>query len=221
MYLTDTQCQEALDLVGRFERAVAGRRALDVECARILARLQELDAWSFAGSAGAADLGERFSMPAQEARDLLDVGRAMKAHPYLGEQVLRGRLTVPAAALVGQVFAEPRLQQPEDDWVGWAQTETTAQLRKRLQRRKEEARLGGQPAVALTFFVRPLARDDFRKARAIASRKAGSVLTEGETFEKVVDTYLDVYDEDRVTPGGVSGPGSKLPGLGSCPTRPS
>jgi hypothetical protein len=53
----------------------------------------------------------------------------------------------------------------------------------------------------VSVFVKPQARDDFDRARQIASRKAARALTQGETFEVVVDHYLDTFDEDRVKAG--------------------
>jgi hypothetical protein len=55
--------------------------------------------------------------------------------------------------------------------------------------------------VPLNLYVRLKVREDFGRARTIASRKAGYHLTRGATFEVVVDDYLDRYDPDRVKPG--------------------
>ena len=44
---------------------------------------------------------------------------------YIEQQVRSGRITVAAAACVGEVLADPALQRVEDDWVGWAHPETT------------------------------------------------------------------------------------------------
>ena len=99
------------------------------------------------------------------------------------------------------MLADPALIRDEDDWIGWAQAETTKKLRDRVRRRREEVRLGDEPACPLTVFVRVKARDDFHRARAIASRRAGRALTHGETFETLLDHYLEAFDDDRVKPG--------------------
>ena len=70
-----------------------------------------------------------------------------------------------------------------------------------MRLRREEARLGDVPPVPVSFFVREQARDDFDRARTIASRKAFRALTPGEAFETVTDHYLDSFDEERVAPG--------------------
>jgi hypothetical protein len=55
--------------------------------------------------------------------------------------------------------------------------------------------------VALTVHVPEKTREKFRRAREIASRKAKASLTEGQTFDTVLEHYLDDFDPDRVKPG--------------------
>ena len=191
---------EVLDLLKQFEGASARRREIDIECARILARLSELDGWSFAGCVSAGELGERFAVPAADTRSLLGCGRAMAALPYVEQQVRTGRITVASAGCLGEVLTNPALQRDEDDWIGWAQSESTQSLKKRVDKRKEELRFDAPP-IAMTLFVSTKERDDFQRARTIASRKASQLLTEGQTLACVVDHYLDCYDDERTAPG--------------------
>ena len=203
---------QGLALLHRFEAAAKARRHADLECARVLALLDEHQAWRSVGCASPGELGERCSLSAPETRALLDLGRAMKITPLLETQVLEGRITVAAAASVAPVLADPGLLRPEDDWIGWAETEPTRTVRRRVRRRIEEVRQGGTSVVPVSLFVRGRCRDDFDRARAIASQKASRALTPGETFETVVDHYLDTFDVDRVEPGARRAPPTAMIG---------
>ena len=193
--------EQGVALLRRFEAAAKARRQADLECARVLALLDEHQAWRSVGCASPGELGERCSLSAVETRALLDLGRAMKQTPLLESHVLEGRITVAAAASVAPVLADPALLRPEDDWIGWAETEPTRTVRRRVRRRIEEVRQGGESVVPVSVFVRGKCREDFDRARTIASQKASRALTPGETFETVVDHYLDTFDVDRTEPG--------------------
>ena len=123
---------------------------------------------------------------------------------------MNGKVTVAAASCVAAVLAKPEMLRPDDDWIGWAQSESTRTLRARIRRRQEEVRIGDEPPCPLTVHIRARARDDFDRARAIASRRAGRAVTQGETFETVVGHYLDTFDEDRVSPGKRRSPPTAL-----------
>ncbi len=198
---TPDRVSRALALGERFRIAAARRREVDVEMAKILAELAGLGSWHVVGCASPGQFGERCAISARDARMLLDFGNAMVAAPEIEMQVREGRITVEAAGCVGEVLATPALMRSDDDWVHWARTESTKGLRGRVQKRKEEARLGGDPAFPLTVYVPQRARDDFAKARAVASRRAGHMVTPGETFEVVTRHYLDTFDEERASPG--------------------
>jgi hypothetical protein len=195
------QSKEGLDLGERFEVAARRLREANIECGRILARLAEIDGWHSAGSVCEDDFGERYGMPAKDARMLLGLGLAIKAAPYLEQSVLSGRMTLREASLLGQVLPDPRMQREGDDWVGWALTESTRTFENRVRKRREEVGLAGEETMGISLYVRRTVMEDFRRARVIASRKAGQALTEGQTLGVVVDTYLEAFDPARVTPG--------------------
>lgn len=188
-------------LLDEIKTVAAARRELDIRAGRALHELVAIQGLPFVGCASVGQLGELFAIAGPEALMLFGLGKALKSQPYVEDLVRRGRVSVAAAACVGEVLDLPALQRADDDWIGWAMSETLPSLRKRVQLRREEARLGDVPPVPVSFFVRRQARDDFDRARTIASRKAFRALTPGETFETVTDHYLDTFDEERVTPG--------------------
>jgi hypothetical protein len=134
----------------------------------------------------------------------------LRVHPDLEEEVRRGDVTVAAAACVSEVLVQPALLRSDDDWRGWARTDSIRMLRRRIRERREQVRIGNEPACAVTVFVKSQARDDFDRAREIASSRAGRPLTHGETFETVVDHFLDSFDLARVLPGSRRAPDTRL-----------
>jgi hypothetical protein len=172
-------------------------RAGALAAARALLALDRDAHFVFEGCASLEEFGERNGSTAWETRQLAGLGRAVEASPRVREQFLAGRLPFPSAALLGTVLTQAGFARCGEDWLGWAETESARTFRRRVNRRVEEVRLGEQPAVAMTFFVSVPARDDFARARVIASRKADRPLTEGETLERVVDHYLLTFDPLR------------------------
>ena len=164
----------ALSLLDDLDAALKARRDAELRCARILAELGERQTWETFGCANVGELGERHGIAASETRALFDLGRAIRTNPLLERQVADGKVTVAAASCVAEVLADPNLLRDEDDWIGWAKTDTTKRLRDRVRRRREEVRIGDEPACPLKVFVRVKGRDDFHRARAIVSAGPGA-----------------------------------------------
>ena len=196
-----TPLEEVYALRDEVESAACARRQADLRLAKAFARLEQLNGVVLTGPCTAHELGERHGLSGQECRDLLDIGRALPAHPVLEQQIALGKITLVGASIAAQGMSRPELQEPEDDWVEWARTRTTAALARELRRRKERALNGNRPVVPIQTFVSLQARDDFQRARIVASRKAGTALSMGQTLGVVCDHYLDTFDEERVTPG--------------------
>src|SRR5688572_24958099 len=185
----------------RFLEALAAMRASALAAARALVELDRDGHFVFDGCASIGEFGERHGAAAPETRELLSLGRALEACPELEEHVRAGRVPLRAAALIGRVVAEPSFLRPGDDWLGWATSESTKELRRRVDRRVEESRRGTDDVEPVTVFLSPEGRDDLRRARSIASRKAERALTEGETVETAVDHYLRTFDPARRAAG--------------------
>lgn len=188
-------------LLDEFAAAARARREADLRLARVLTRLARTHGWESVGCASAAELGERHALPGPEVRGLLDLGRVIAEDQVLEREVETGKIPVAAAACVSKVLAEPAFLRDDDDWIGWARYQSISALRHRVRRRLEEARCGNTPVVEVTVCVQPKARDEFGRARVVASRREKRSLTTGETFELVVGHYLDSFDELRTDPG--------------------
>ena len=190
-----------LDLIEAWEDVAPALRDVEIRAAIALAALDRDRAWSEVGCSSIGHFGERYGIAAERARVLAGAGRALLELPHLEARLRGGHLSLEAAAVVGSVVCRPELLEEDDDWVEWAERVPLKVLRRQVRRREEEARTGGAPVVPVQVFVREDARDDFARAREIASAKAARALTEGETFETVVDHYLDTFDPDRVPAG--------------------
>jgi hypothetical protein len=186
-----------LHLLGEVGRAAAQRREADLAGARALVELVAMDGLHVAHCASAGELGERHGLSAFETRDLLDLGRALPLVPGLEEHVRAGRIPPASGACLGRVYSTPSLLREGDDWISWAQHESTQMLRRRLQKRQDEFRVGNAPVVPLTVFVEREDLDDFHRARTVASRKAGTALSGGATFKILTQHYLASFDVMR------------------------
>ena len=183
-----------------FCAAAARMRAAQLACAAHLRALAERGGFHALGAGGVETYAERRAVSADEALVLLGCATAIVAEPTVESHVREGRIPVAAAACVGEALSNSALQRPGDDWIGWAQTLSTRALRRLLRRRKEEARAQGEPVVPLTLLVTTKVRDDFDRARTVASRKASKALTSGETLGVIASFYLDACDPARVEP---------------------
>lgn len=196
--------RELLDAEAALCASITRRREASLACARDFRRLVEVGdgvAFTQHGCASIGELGERFGFSAHEARELLDLGEAFTHDAAFEAQVRKGTIPWQAGCVVARILATPRLLREGDDWIGWAQTESVKQLRRRVNQRLEEGERPGGRLVSVELFVPPQVRDDFQRATRIASRKAQRTLSQGTAFAAIVDHYLDSFDRARVEPG--------------------
>jgi hypothetical protein len=175
---------------------VKALRTAEVTLGRLLRDMDSSAAFLLYGATNFPTYCEKVGLAAFEGRELAALGEGTTASPALGEKVLEGKITTPAAAAVGKVLRDPALQRPGDRWLEWAERESTRDLRNRVKQRLEEARAGSF-VFPLTVFLSPKGAEGFLRCRELTIRKAGRPLTEGQTFEAVVDDYLDRHDEVR------------------------
>jgi hypothetical protein len=178
----------------RLMAAIKAIGEAQLEAARALVEIDESGHVVFEGCASLGEFGERLGLSAAETRRLHALGRAMEAVPEIEGKVRAGAITVASAAVIGSVVLQPKLLRSTDRWVEWAERESTRELVERYERRREEVVLGDAEVVPLRFFVSAATRDGFDRARRIASRKEGVVLTPGQTFQRAVDHYLGSFD---------------------------
>jgi hypothetical protein len=184
-------CRERL---GRLRRVALQAR---LEAARFLAEIESKGAYWKEDCVLTFELAVRCGYERREARFLVALGRALAASPALAEQVERERILPDAAVEASRVLREPELQREGDDWLAWAECEEIAEFRRRVRRRIEEVR-GREPTVPVDLVVAASVREDFHRACAVASEKAGRPLTEGQAFGTVVRHYLATCDPLRI-----------------------
>jgi hypothetical protein len=236
----DEQAHEAV--VGVAPRLVAVR----VEAARAMLRVERTRTYVAHQCASIEEYGVRFlGVSAREARDLVDLGRALDAPPtaavvaavesarardvaggssmHVGragaavgtnstdaaetdaapvasvtttDAVLIGALSVERAVAAGQFLRKPDLLRDGEDHVALAMSGSMRQVRWTIRSREEE--IAQQEAVVLLpLAVTVRTRDSFRRAKSLASERAGTMLTEGQTFALVVNRWLDENDPMR------------------------
>lgn len=204
------------------ERLVAATAAeyLDIRLrlARLLLRIEQCGTFHLSACSSVVQYAVGVGIPAAEARCLVDLGRALESQPAdpaddggagrpsapaesVETLIREGRLHVEKAALVGKLLAKPECLRPGENWVERAETLRTPELRREVQQRIEESAQGVVPLVSVTVQITERAREEFHRARVIASREAAIHLTEGQVFTRIVRSYLDARDERRRAAG--------------------
>jgi hypothetical protein len=134
--------------------------------------------------------------------------------PTVEDRVRGRRMPVDNAAQLGRLFravgAVPESDRSE--WVRAAEVTSPWRFMKLVRQALEDA-AQAERTVSLGLSVTESARDDFRRARELASRRAGRILTEGQAFAVVVRRYVAGEDERLVgTKKRRVGPTEGLPG---------
>lgn len=199
------------------EVATAAAEYLEVRLrlARLLLTIDRGRTFHLSACSSVVQYAVRLGVPAGEARMLVDLGRALEASdaaaataaesgdpsapsvPTLEERVRAGAVPVENAALFGKILAQPGLVRPGEDWAHKAETLRTPELRRQVHARIEEAAQGVVPLVSVTVHITERTREDFHRARVLASREAAMPLTEGQAFTRIVRYYLDARDAER------------------------
>src|SRR5258706_493580 len=139
---------------------------------------------------------EKLGLSPQEGRELAAVAEAAEARPEVSCLVAEGTVSVQKAALVAPLLLDAKLQKPGEDWVAKASSLFHGDLRDLVRQRREEV-AQGTPTVPLRLCVSEKGLDSFGRCWDLASRKAGTCLTEGQAFETVCDDYLERHDPLR------------------------
>jgi hypothetical protein len=168
--------------------------------AQALVQLEEHRHYVFEGCASVVEFAARRGFSPREVRELVLLGRACRADPRVADKVRAGKILSEAASVVGRILGEPCFIKESDDWLLWAESDSVGELRRRVRRRIEEV-TQEEVVVPLHLEVTVRSREDFDRARTIASRKAGKSLSEGQTLGVVVDDYLGRHDPMRQKPG--------------------
>jgi hypothetical protein len=144
------------------------------------------------------DFGNRHGLSPSESLQFADVGLAVEAVPALAEKVRAGDVSVQSAGNVGRLSQH---EKPEAlaEWVKKAETTPAPVLKTEIEKRIEEIKTE-QKVVTMTLHVTEATKRAFARARDVACRKEGKVLTDGQTLTLLVGHYLDDFDPERVTP---------------------
>ncbi len=181
----------------RIARRLRTLRDLQIRLARDLARVDADAHFVFSGCASVVEYARKLGFSTPEARMLTNLGKTLIAAPEAEARVRSGEVSVEAAALIGRVLAHPELRRAGDDWLTAAATDPLRVLRRRIRERFELHAQGELGVEEVSVFVTASVKDDFDRAREVASQKAGKPLTDGQTFTRVVGFYLQKNDPLR------------------------
>jgi hypothetical protein len=171
-------------------------RSVQVRLGKRLLELRRIDRFGAFQTTTFGLYCEKVGLSASEGRALADLAEAAEKRPSLVDAVLERGITLSQAGMVAEVDRRPELAGPGEDWLRLAGQGTTADLRRWLDRRKEEVR-SGRPVTSLEVALTDRADVLFRRCRDLVSRSVGSMVTPGQALEVVCDDYLDRHDPER------------------------
>lgn len=145
----------------------------------------------------------------QQARRLLALGRALAEARELECKMRSAQVPSDSVLAVGRVLREPALElkAPEREaWLAKARELPPRELRELANRTIEEARQG-EITYPMRFHVTRSAKDGFQRSRILMSKGQACLISEGQTFGRLVDDWLDGHDPRRTPlPQRRSGP---------------
>ncbi|MDJ0974025.1 MAG: hypothetical protein QNJ98_06160 [Planctomycetota bacterium] len=203
VFRTDKRQVVASEVPGADDRMAdraAQVRELQLAMGRDLAKVEDTAHFVLRGCGSMEEYGGRFGLDPEQTRALLNLARLEDSHPQLIEAVKGGNTDAERAGLAAKVLVIPGAVKEGDDWLAWVEDLTRGRLAWRVDRRLEELRQAPEKVSELNLVVSRQAKEDFARARVLASKKAGKALSKGQTFGVVVDDYLERYDEDRKKP---------------------
>jgi len=187
-------------LVERITRQAEAARETDIALAKSLLEMKQKRTYLASGCSSIEMFVGRFGYEPHEVRRLLKLGESMDAAPSIEDRIRAKALSVPAAVAIAPVLTEPALFPEKDEWVDHAQRDAYSKVRRNARRRMAELRCG-EPVETIEVRVPDSVVERFERARVLASRKAARALTRDETFEAVVDAYVDANDPLLVKEG--------------------
>jgi hypothetical protein len=185
------------DLRSEEWRSLHGERAQLLAAELALAR--RLSRWVSEGrvfnalAGSLSEFGQRLGLGPVQTRCLVSLGCLVQDHPDLESLFLEGSLNLESADLLWQILDLEGGVRDGEDWVAWAVDLPTADLRKRVEMRLAEIALGG-PVRRVGLLVTAEVAGRFRRARTLASRRAGRPLSRAEAFGEIVTDYLVRHD---------------------------
>jgi hypothetical protein len=194
-YLEDQELVERLDQEARDHRGSA------ITVAKSLAKMRDKRVYLKYGCISVEDYARRLGYAPNEVRGLLKLADAMKSESSVEERIHKNALTIAAATALAPVLTETSLFDEErSDWLKRAERDSYWKVRRDARRRVAEIRCG-EAVECLQFTVPDSVVERFERAQVLASRKAARHLSSDETFEAVVDYFVDKHDPLLVKEG--------------------
>src|SRR5262245_26867428 len=142
-------------------RAVAvAARALAIEAAHAIAEVKRTGAHWKEGAASIREFAERQGLSSADAYTYERVALAFETFPETEALLASGRITVGAAAVLGDLARLPAEARADADrWLAWAEKDDVRTFRRRFEKRRDESR-AGKPVCTLVANVTQATLDD-------------------------------------------------------------
>jgi hypothetical protein len=176
--------EEAATVLGPNEiKGALGLATIEQNRSYILEKLVSVQAW--AKSRGYEE---------QQANRLLALGRVLLAEPALLKRVREGKVTRENAVTLGRVLRELKPKgEDKKVWLDGAEKHSTKELRSQVEKAIEDSKQG-EATLPMRLRVTKAAKDGFHRARHLMSRGEPRMITEGQTFGRLVEYWRDRHD---------------------------
>jgi hypothetical protein len=180
--------EEAIDVLAPNEiKGALGLATIEKNRSHVLEKFVSVQAW--AKSRGYEE---------QQAGRLLALGRVLLAEPALLKRVREGKVTRENAVTLGRALRELKPKgEDKKEWLDRAEKHSTKELRDLVEKAIEDARQG-EPTLPMRVRVTKAAKEGFHRARLLMSNGERPMITEGQTFGRLVDYWRDRNDPLRM-----------------------
>jgi hypothetical protein len=169
------------------------------QAAKALATIEKERAHVRSGYTSAQAWAEANGFGDQQARRLLALGRTLAEAKELEPKMRSAEVPSDSVLAVGKVLLEPALElkaAERDAWLEKACSLPPRELREEANRAVEEARQG-EITYPMRFHVTRTAKDGFQRSRLLMSKGQTCLISEGQTFGRLVHDWLDRHDPRR------------------------
>lgn len=168
----------------------------ELRAAKALATIERKRAYVVSGYTSTQAWAEAHGYGDQQARRLLVLGRTLEAAPELERQMRWGGVAADRVVTVGKVLLEPALKLTVAERKAWLEKACTLpprRLREEVNKAVEEARQG-EATYPMRFHVTRVTKEGFERSRVLMSKGEPRLISEGQTFGRLVRDWLDRHD---------------------------
>ncbi len=192
---------EEPELLGKGRELFARSRAIDLELAEVLAKIEKSEAYAFEGCASIGEWAHDNGGDSRRSVALCTLGRGFEKEPRLETAVKRDALALDRACAAARVITCPGAVWDGEDWVEKAKHGRLRDFLHDVKLRLEEVRGRGGPMGMVHIPATEETKGKWQRCRDLLSLVLKHKASDGETFRWAIEATLDAHDPLRRKPG--------------------